>query len=501
MILFRRFYLKLSLIFLGLLALLAVLQIVNVGRIFRRRQIELEQRVNHSLAADMASELEPHLDGNPTSEEIGSLIHYMMVLNPAIEIYILDQNGGVLAFFAEPGKEMVEKRVDLDPISAFLDPTTPLPVLGDDPRHPGERTHFSAAPLRLGESRTGYLYVVLQSTLYDAASEDVGYSFLFDAITVAILVTLPLVAITGLLLFFLLTRRLENLTSTVRAFAAGDLLARASAGSQDELGELASSFNEMAGTIVRNMGELKEGDRLRRELVASISHDLRNPLASIQGYTETLLQKNEQLTPEERRRYLGVTLNRAKLLGRLIDNLFELSKLEARERKPRRERFSLSELVQDVVSQGRLKGEEAGISVTAVYPGYLFLVEADVEMIERVLANLLDNAVAHSPAGGRVTVELRGITMSGDHGERPGVRTVVTDEGPGVGLEDRERIFDRFYIGDRSRTAARHGSGLGLAIAKHIVELHDGVLGVESGEEAGSSFYFDLPLPATSPSE
>lgn len=498
MIFFRRFYLKLSLIFLALLALLALLQIVNGERIFRRRQIELEQRVNRNLAADMAAELEPHLDGDPTTDEIGSLIHYMMVLNPAIEIYVLDRSGNVLAFFAEPGKEMVQEQVDLEPLLSFLGPATSLPILGDDPRHPGDRTHFSAAPLRLGDQRRGYLYVVLESTQYDHASEDLGYRFLFDAITATLLVSLPLVAIVGLLIFFLLTRRLESLTRTVRAFASGDLLARAPARSRDELGELANSFNEMAGTILKSMEGLKEGDRLRRELVASISHDLRNPLASIQGYTETLLEKGDRLSPGERRRYLGVTLNRTKLLGRLVENLFELSKLEAREREPRRERFSLSELVQDVVSQGRLKSGEARVSVDAEDPGQLFLIEADVEMIERVLANLLDNAIAHSPAGGRVRIELREVSLGCDDRETPAVRTVVADEGPGVAPEERERVFQRFYISDQSRAAARRGSGLGLAISKHIVELHGGCVGIEESGERGSRFYFDLPLPSTS---
>lgn len=499
MILFRRFYLKLSLIFLALLAFLAILQLLHAGRVYRRRQIELEQRVNRNLAADMASELEPHLDGDPTTEEIGSLIHYMMVLNPTIEIYLLNESGKVLAFFAEQGKEMVEERVDLLPVRQFIEDSTALPILGEDPRHPGDRTHFSAAPLRLGNEQYGYLYVVLQNTLYDAASEDLGYRFLLDGITGALLVSLPLVAIAGLLLFFLLTRRLETLRSTVSAFAAGNLGARAPVRSRDELGDLACAFNEMAGTIVRSMEDLREGDRLRRELVASISHDLRNPLASIQGYTETLLEKDPELSQEKRRHYLRITLNRAKLLARLVDNLFELSKLEAREREPRRHRFSLSELVQDVVSQMSLKAEESNVSVVAEDPGNLFLLDADVAMTERVLANLLDNAIAHSPTGGTVTVSLRPSILVRDAQHLPAVRTDVTDEGPGIAPEERERVFERFYIGDQSRGAARRGSGLGLAIARHIVELHGGALGIEGRAQPGTTFYFDLPLP-TSPS-
>ena len=153
----RRFYVKLSLVVLALLLALAVLQAVISLRIFQQRQTEVDQRVNRNLAADMAGEIEPHLHSRrgqaagleeETLKTVGEAIHYMMVLNPAVEIYLLDGGGEILAFFAEPGKRVRQERVDLEPVRAFLAERQPLPILGDDPRRPGERTQIGRASCR-----------------------------------------------------------------------------------------------------------------------------------------------------------------------------------------------------------------------------------------------------------------------------------------------------------------------------------------------------------------
>lgn len=484
----RRFSVRLSLLFLVLLLLLSFLLVTIAQRTFEMRQVEIDQWVNRNLAADMASEIEPYLSEGESSPAVGSAIHYMMVLNPAIEIYVLDSQGSILAFFVEGGRPLRSEQVDLGPIRRFLSDPEDLPIYGDDPRSPEDRTHFSAAPLRLGDGSRGYLYVVLRSSLYNAAQEGIGSSPVAETLRDSLIITVSLVAVLGLLAFFLVTRRLEGLTRTVRAFGsepAGSRAGiRAHVASRDEIGELARSFNQMADTIEANLRKLETSDRTRRELIANIAHDLRNPLASIRGYTETLLEKDAALSPEDRRRYLQISLNRAAALSRLIDGLFELSKLEAPGARPKRERFSLAELVQDVVMHLSHEAESKNLTVTAGRPDALYFVDADLQMMERLLVNLIENAIRHSPPGGTVTV---GLSSLGD-----GVSCVVSDEGPGVSPEMRERIFDRFYIGDQSRRAAKRGSGLGLAIAKRIVDLHGGRIWVEEAA-AGSAFVFVVP--------
>jgi signal transduction histidine kinase len=475
---------QLSLIFLVLLLLLGILHVATARRAFEMRQVEIDQRVNRGLAADMAREIEPYLAEGQQPEEVGSVIHYMMVLNPAVEIYVLDTDGRILAFFAEGGAELQTKEVDTGALEAFL-AGEPLPIYGDDPRRPGERRHFSAARLSLGSEETGYLYIVLRSSRYLTARAELESSFLFEALRDSVVFTVPLVAALGLLVFFALTRRLQRLTAAVRSFGQGSYSPRAAVSGRDEIGELALSFNEMADTIESNLAEIERADRERREFVASISHDLRNPLASIRGYTETLLEKDDELSVEERKRYLRISLDRAASLSRLIDDLFELSKLDSPNAEPRSERFSLAELVHDVSMQMQPAATAREVTLVAREPADLFMVEADVRLIERTLANLIENALRHTPRGGTVEVGIRRTEI--------GTRVSVADTGGGVPEDERERIFERFYIGDGSRARAREGSGLGLAIAKRVVELHHGAIGLESSSSSGSIFFFELP--------
>ncbi len=486
--LLRRFSVRLSLLFLILLVVFSLMLLSLAQRSFEIHRVEIDQRVNRNLAADMALELQPELAKGKDPGDLGSLIHYMMVLNPAIEIYALDENGRILAFFAEPGREPQMDRVDLEPVHRFLDPTEGLPIYGDNPRMPSEPTHFSSAPLDLGAAGRGYLYVVLRSSLYEVAQTDAESSYLVATLRQALVVVVPVVALLGLIAFFFFTRRLDALTKTVRAFGKGSYSPRVATTSRDEIGELSASFNQMADTIEANLRNLKDADRARREIAASISHDLRNPLASIRGYTETLLQKDAELSPQERKKYLRISLDRAAALSRLIDGLFELSKLEAPGVAIQKERFSLAELVQDVVMQFSPTADERQVRLSAADPGELFFVHADLQMIERVLTNLIDNALRHSPVGGSVAIALS--RMGDDE-----ILCRVSDEGSGVPSELRDRVFERFFNGDASRGAPYKGSGLGLAIAKRIVTLHGGRIGVDAPADkpTGSSFFFVLP--------
>ena len=246
----RRFSTRLSVVFLVLLALMAVVHVSVAVRSFERHQVEVDQRVNAGLARAMAREIEPILVRGEDPSRVEPIIHYMMVMNPAVEIYRLDSGGAVLAFFAQPGKQVKQERVDTEPIEAFLLQARDFPIYGDDPRHPGQQKHFSAARIPLGEGETGYLYIVLRSSLYETAESLLQRGFLFAALRDSLIIALPVVGLLGLAMFFFSTRRLERLTRTVRAFGAGDYSRRAEAASRDEIGELAAAFNRMADMIV-----------------------------------------------------------------------------------------------------------------------------------------------------------------------------------------------------------------------------------------------------------
>jgi len=242
------------------------------------------------------------------------------------------------------------------------------------------------------------------------------------------------------------------------------------------------------------MQELRDADRMRRELVANVSHDLRSPLSSIQGYLETVSIKDGDLEPAERRRYVETALRNAQRLNSLVGSLFELSKLETKQIQPEREAFPLAELVQDVVLQYRPRAEAEAVDLQAELPDRRVRAHADIGLMERVLTNLIDNAIHYTPSGGTVRVGMS-VTEAGGDGAGPDrIRLFVRDTGPGIPEDDVPHVFERFYRVDKSRDRDRGGAGLGLAIAHTIVDLHGEKLEVKSDLGRGTTFWFDLPV-------
>jgi signal transduction histidine kinase len=255
---------------------------------------------------------------------------------------------------------------------------------------------------------------------------------------------------------------------------------------RDELGALGRSFNEMASTIEADVEKIRLSERMRRDLIGNISHDLRSPLSSIQGYLETMVLKDTQLSPEERQTFLQVSLRNTAQLRRLVEELLELAKLDAHQVQLQPEAFQIAELAQDVALKLSPEAKGSEVSLTVVPNGDLPLVIGDVGMIERVLTNLIENALRFTPSGGSVRA-IVSVTP------QQAVRVTVSDTGAGIGAEDLPHIFERFYRADKSRDRAKGGAGLGLAIARQIVELHGSTLEVHSSPGKGTQFSFVLP--------
>jgi signal transduction histidine kinase len=481
---FQSFYGKLSIVFLVLLLVMAIAQVLITVQASMQYVSEAEQKVNLRLAKDVAAEFSPYLTDSLDLASIEHQIHYMMIINPKIEIYLLDGSGKILAFFAEPKKKVQSEVVDLQPIEDFLSEGAKLPILGDDPRHPGRKKTFSVAPLKIGKDINGYLYIITESERYDSAAGMIRESYIVQTTIKGLIITLIFTAVIGMILFSFLTRRLRAVTDSVKGFEQGKLDNRVDVRSNDELGQLAKSFNQMADTIVLNMEELKRTDDLRRELVAGVSHDLRSPLASIQGYLETILIKDEKLSPEEKKNYLEIILSNTQLLSKLVAELFELSKLDAKQVQPKPEQFSIAELTQDVVMKLRPQAEKNNIHLEPVFPKEVPRVYADIALIERAMSNLIENAILYTPTNGTVKVVLSKSEKK--------VSVTVSDTGRGIPPKDLPYIFDRFYRVERSRNRTTGGTGLGLAISKKILELHGSDITVESEVNVGTKFYFDL---------
>jgi signal transduction histidine kinase len=226
-------------------------------------------------------------------------------------------------------------------------------------------------------------------------------------------------------------------------------------------------------------------DNLRRELVANVSHDLRTPLATIQGYIETIMMKSDSLSKEDKEKYMQTIFSSTERLKNLVAELFELSKLEARETIPNPEPFSIAELVQDVQQKNLIIAEPKNIELKLESPHDLPFVYADIGMMEKVLQNLLDNAMRFTPEGGSIKIIL--------NPNKNDIRISVADSGIGINPEELPHIFERYQKAERTSLDEKSGLGLGLAIVKKILEVHDINIFVESSENTGTVFSFSLP--------
>jgi len=249
---------------------------------------------------------------------------------------------------------------------------------------------------------------------------------------------------------------------------------------------LAAALDEIA----RLRAELDDGTAsARRDLVANVSHDLRTPLVAMRGYLEVLATRGDRMPAEQRQGYVAIALRQCEQLGRLVDSLFELARLDYKDATLARERFALAELASDVVQKFALAAAGAGVVLTSEAAPGLPLVDADLGLIERVLDNLIDNALRHTPIGGSVH-----ITIDAAGGD---VRVRVADTGAGIAAADLPHVFDRHWRGDAARGTG--GAGLGLAIARRIVELHGRTIEVESEPPRGTCFTFALLATRSAP--
>jgi len=454
----------------------------------QRHQQEIVQRLSQDLAKHIADHWPLVKANNLDTTAIGELFHMLMVVNPSIEVYLLDKDGVIKAHQAPPGRVQLAQ-VQLEPIRAFLAQQA-LPLLGDNPRHPELPAVFSVAALQQDGNPVGFLYIILTGDAYQLQAEHVWEGHIFQSAIGIGVGALLLTLLMGLGVFAAITRRLDALTCTVAAFEEADFagglhVCPKITASSDEIGVLARTFERMAERIGNQMQLIKHQDELRREMIADVSHDLRTPLTSLQGYLETMLRKADALPLEDRQRYLSVAVRQSRRVNLLAGELFELAKLECEATRPNCETFFIQELAQDVLQKFQLTAETKVVNINTVWPNELTPVYADIAMIERVLTNLLDNALRHTPAHGAVTVTIDPAPHT--------VKLRITDTGEGISPAQLVGLFDRHSPLRQNASKKHGGGGLGLLICKRIVQLHGSNISADSQLGQGTAFSFSLP--------
>jgi signal transduction histidine kinase len=481
---FSSLFWRISAVFLILLLLLSGLFIYISVRSATKYSQEVNQRLNGNIAAQIEKEVGPFLDGKISEEKVADIMHAMMAINPSIEVYLLDNSGKILQYVA-PYKKVKLEYVKLDPIQEFIETEHNTFVLGDDPRNPGRQKVFSATAVYENEDLVGYVYVVLASEEYETTSDTLFGSYMLKLGTTSMIIAFIAAAFIGLLSIWVITKNINKIIKTVNRFKNGDYSARIKLNSAGEMKVMADTFNEMADTTLKNIEGLKGLEKLRRELLANVSHDLRTPITSIYGYAETLLLKINENSSTEQARYLNIILQNTEKLKNLVDELFEFSKLEARQVKLNPEPFPIEELVQDVTAKYKILADQKQITINTLLPKDLPLIYADIALVDRAIQNLVDNAIKYTKNGGNITFEFNKIENA--------VQVNIKDTGCGIPEDDLPLIFDRYHKGTNNKDQSA-GFGLGLAIVQRIMELHDSIISVKSKINEGTTFSFNLPL-------
>jgi signal transduction histidine kinase len=465
-----------------------VLGVVSYGAA-RAHQQEVTQTLSRGLATHIAEHNGLNASAGLERAAANELFHMLMAVNPSIEVYLLDRAGAIVMHSAPPG-HVTATHVALAPIQAFLAGGR-MPILGDNPRNPARKVVFSVAPIERAGVLEGYLYVVLTGEEFERMSESAGLGYALSAALWLGLAVLACALGAGLVIFHGITRRVNALAARVDAFSQTELADAPGAENgndgKDEIGRLVDAFGRMSHTISSQIDELRQQDGLRRELVANVSHDLRTPLTSMQNYLETMLAMADRLSASQRQEYLERAVRQSQGVARLVQQLFELARLECEEGVAELEPFCVSELLQDIAHKTGFAAHGKGVRLMVVQPGEPMRVVADIGLIERVITNLIDNAIRCTAPGGEVRLEA--VPARGTGGDM--IEISVSDTGHGIANEHLAQLFER--DSPLRRRGTQSHAGLGLLIVKRILTLHGTHIVVDSTPGRGTCFRFALP--------
>ena len=453
------------------------------------------QRLSHGLARHIIEHWPEIARTDPDAADRSAretLLSMLMVVNPGVQVYVLDADGRVAHYIGEPGM-VRQPQVDLAPVRQFLE-GAPLPLFGTDPMDAGLPRIFSVAMFapRPGDPKPpGYLYIVLDGQARTLVAGQSSRQRVWQGAALAATLGLLLAVASGVIAFHRLTRPLHRIAHRMRRFGKDDAgtagISDVVAMQQgDEVQAIERAFEDMTERLREQGAREQQQSDAHREMMAGVAHDLRSPLTALHGQLEALAGHRSS-PPATFDRILSTALAQSDKVRRLSQQLFELCALQSSGQSLNRERFRLDELVTDAVQKFDLTDSaRPPVMLQGPPPGRLEL-DGDLQLIERALTNLIDNAMRHAPGAGPVHVSL----------SRNGVlaQIVVEDAGPGLPEDLIERLERGQSLRDPPLQRKSGGiGGLGLAIAQRVADLHGGSLRPLPAGNGGTRLCLALPL-------
>lgn len=407
-----------------------------------------------------------------------SVFDNTMIVSPNTEVYFLDTLGHVQYYYA-PDSLIKERRVPTDKIKIYLKDNLHL-IRNIDPRDPETPKIFSAAQVKVDHQKIGYIYIVLASKEYRNVAEFVFKSQVGGWATKVFFMIIFATIIFSLLYISRLQRSYNRVIHVLDQFKNGDLNVRFDTKENDEFFPIADAFNKMVAMLGENFRRLKLLEEERRVFLANISHDLRTPLAVARGYTETMLIE-KPATYKEQESHLEMVLSKIMQVEKLVLQLFELSKMESVNFIPNKEPFIFSEILQETIKGAEFQAKQKSIEIRCENCEDNALIDADISMMERVVQNLLENAVKYTHPGGFIKIRLL---------REPGLLTLeLENSGDPLPPAILNWVNDAT---DEDAIKRPKGAGLGLALVKRVLKLHGFKFKADLSAESANKFVISL---------
>ncbi|MEO6221566.1 MAG: HAMP domain-containing sensor histidine kinase [Ginsengibacter sp.] len=481
---------RITIMVFALITILGVLFIAFTYYSTSHYHLASTQLLNKDVAAHIGKFASPFDRFGINKRKADSVFKNVMVLNPSTEVYFLDSAGNVMDFYG-PKKEIKLWKIPLEHIDKFILSKGEEYIRSPDPKDQSQDKIFSAAEVISKSKKLGYIYVILGSNEYRTVSEMLFSSHISNLAIKAFVFIILLSIALSLLYIQRVQKRFNRMVDVLDKFQNGDFSARFKIKDNDEFASISQAFNKMADLLTYNIDQLTKSEMERKDFIANISHDLLTPLSIARGYAETLVIKKDKISQEEIDNYVDMIQKKLLQVEHMVKQLFEITKMESPEFKAKIEPFVLSEIVQETVNTFQLNATRKGVNLKCIQCQYHVWVNADIKLMERVIQNLVDNAVKSTPENGIINVALQV--------ENNNLIFNIENTGNPLSEELIHWINDK-EVKDTDRTSKPSRSGLGLIIVKKILHLHNSDLKVQVTNNPSNIFSFSLPMfnPQTS---